>query len=529
MVQYIDPELLLRMASRQPGVLAPGWYVGSDGKYYRSSQPVNPEAPDAIGNIVASYQRPYDPEPQNFDPNLIRNLVWGEPVVTSLRGQPSVTPITPQQSAGIPIDQPAQQPEFRFDNSTVGRYTPSMFDPEGRHIREALEMTPDTLRTPTVINPNAPKPPDKMEPRPAIPAFTTPYKYEGDYIPTPQAAQPSQAQAGQPQQSGMMSGLENYLQYFQKTLGDAPELDKKKRNQLAAVAAINALGQGLKNVVDYTGRVKNESPINLRQDQLTPALLGQYEKEMQDYLQRKAQYDLKRTMAMQDAFKYAYGDKQAQDDFDREMDKLIFAAGEADKTRRFEADEASKTRGWKSSEEELQRKWGTGEREGAHGDALERMKEQFEYDMALEKERNKGRVGSGSSKLVEEIENGWEVMDNKNGQVAKLPKVMFWDVLTRELKAMNMTPEALMSSDRKPSEGYASKEDEAKAIVTNGWSKYYDPVYENGKQIGWQAKPEAGNMKTIWDFIPMDGAPASAAPQATPGGDETPNIFIPKK
>lgn len=465
------------------------------------------------------------------DPNITDLLKLAE----ALRAGAPVSVMPEIQPGQVPTGDYPDLLEPKYDNSTPGRYTPDFLSPEGQYIRDALNINRDT-QPPIVDNPNAPKPPVRMEQKGNGPVFTTPYQHEGQYTPTPKPSatapptnnQPPATQPGQqqPVTAEPLPGLESYLQYFQKTLGASPELDKSKRNQLAMVAGINALGQALRQVVDYTGRVKHGSPIYKQEDTLTPSLLSMYDKEMQNYLTMKSQYDLRKTQGMQDAFKYAYGDKQAKDDFDREMLKLNdqqgFLSGEGDKTRGFEADEASKTRGWKSSEEENQRKWGTGEREGAQGDALERMKKQFGYDMELEKERNKGRAaGSGSSKLVEEIENGWEVMDNKNGQAVSLPKVMFWDVLTRELKSMNMTPDALMNSDRKPSEGYGSKEDEAKAIVTNGWNKYYDPVYENGKQIGWTAKPEAGNVKTIWDFIPMDGAPA-ASPQSTPGGDGTP-------
>ena len=83
----LDPELLLKLASQQPEGVAPGWYVGADGKYYKTSQP-NAEAPDALKQVMDSFERPYDPAAQNFDPNLISNLVWKEPVVT---GPPNQT------------------------------------------------------------------------------------------------------------------------------------------------------------------------------------------------------------------------------------------------------------------------------------------------------------------------------------------------------------------------------------------------------------------------------------------------------
>ena len=316
------------------------------------------------------------------------------------------------------------------------------------------------------------------------------------------------AQQIQQSQPGAPTGYEDYLKIFQNTLGASPELDKKRRNQLAIVAGINALGQALKQVVDFHGRSVHDAPINPHQDQLTPTLLSMYDKEMQDYLVRKSQYDLQKTQKMQDAFKYAYGDKQQQEAFDRQLEIL-------GKEQDFRSGESTKELDWKTIEADQQRAFETQEREGAQDDFLMRMKKQFEYDMALEKERAK-KSGNQIGKILSDVVDGWGVIDKTTGSTVSIPQEMFWDVLASELKEMNMTPDEFSDPNRLPSKGYGSTEEEAKAIVTGAWNKYYQPVYDDqGKQVGWDIKrketPGNKSYKTFWDLIP-DATPGTSAP-----------------
>lgn len=445
-------------------------------------------------------------------PNITDLLKLAE----ALRAGAPVSVMPEIQPGTIPTGDYPDLLETKWDNSDLGRYTPSMFDPEGRYIREALEMTPDTLRTPTVRNPNAPKPPERMEQRPANPVFTTPYQHEGQYTPTQPASQTETTPtATQPQKNDLESGYENYLKLFEKTLGDKPELDTKRRNQLAMVAGINALGQALKQIVDYTGRTKFGSPINPQQDNLTPALLGQYEKEMQDYLQRKDKYDMMKTAAMQDAFRYAYGDEQYRKQVDDRW-KMYDAekqdrADENAANRKFQTDLYGQKVADEQAMYDQQVKDQAARDKTLHGYDMEK------FNAAKSAAEKAGAVTENEMKLAGE---NVPVIDQKTGRSLIIPKELYWDIYQ---KIMN-NPSSEYDKEKQRLEGadYEQSKNIINGLIAAEFQKYYEPKYDSTGQFqGWMmidpnAPQPVKEYKTFWDMTPPGTLPNETLPDFWP-------------
>ena len=325
-----------------------------------------------------------------------------------------------------------------------------------------------------------------------------------------------------PQKSGPPSSYEEYLKIFQSTLPQEPELDKKRRNQLALVAMINALGQGVKQVVDYHGRTKHNAPIQQQYDPTALQMLGEYEKVNDEYKRNKAAYDAQRSGAMMEAFKYAYMDDADRKKYEQQLDLL-------GRQQQFTADEATKERTWRTGEREGEQGWRSGEADklteaqkardkAMHGYDLEALNKKFNYDMALLKEqlKNKGGSGSGQPNWMENMPY-WEVIDGQAGKTIPLDQAMFWDVLSKELKALNMGDDAnIWMLDGKPSEGYDTKEAQAKAIVTGAWNKYWKPIYDDkGALAGWEDATRVVPPSPPWEQGDTTGT--SAPGGFTPG------------
>jgi len=335
----------------------------------------------------------------------------------------------------------------------------------------------------------------------------------------PGARQPVTQPPPQPQEDELLSGYEDYLKLFEKTIGPAPELDKKKRNQLAMVAGINALGQALKQVVDYTGRVKHGAPINPQTDQLTPALLSQYEKEYQDYVQRKDRYNLTKTNSMQQALQYAYGDEKAREQYEKQLDLLgrqqAFSGQQSDEEMKFRAGENEKER---KARAELYGTQATQQAEQAktqHGYDLEKLQKNYEYESSLAAQRAsdalkavKEKYGfQAATKAATELaKKSLLVTDEDPNKPITIPPQIYLDVLQKQIALQNQDfTEFLTSTD------FNATNNAGDIMVARYWKDFYNPVYDaNGDVISWETKG------------------AKYEPQATPSGDETPSIFVPK-
>ena len=426
---------------------------------------------------------------QTINPEEILNLAY------LLRAGENISPMQSQPPGQIPTGEYPNMLDYRWDNSDPGRYTPDFLSPEGQYIRDALNINRDTQPLQVATTPT--QPPTAMQPRPVSQPNATP---TGDEMPQPIA-------------ENKQSGYEDYLKLFEKTLGDKPELDTKKRNQLAPVALINSLGQALRQVVDFTGKSKYGSPINPQQDNLTPGLLAQYEKESQDYQQRKDRYDLQKTNTMQQALQYAYGDEKAKDQYEKQLDLLgrqqEFSAAQTDK--------------------EL------GARKDLYGAQVKNTKDQYDQQVRDQVARDEKLHGYDMEKLRaaktaadkvvgDELKLAGEnvpVIDQKTGQPLVIPKELYWDVYQ---KIMN-NPSDQMKQMMMGLEGatYEQSKQIVGGMIASEYRKFYEPQYDTtGKFEGWRmvdpnAAAQPKEYKTFWDL-----------PGMTTPGVPLPSAFTPK-
>lgn len=433
------------------------------------------------------------------NPNITELLKLAE----ALRAGAPVSVMPEIQPGTIQTDDFPDLLNMRFDNSDPGRYTPDILSPEGKYIRDALNINRDTqpLR---VENPNAPKPPQSMQPRSTPQTYNPAYEKPADAGNTTTTAP----------QGDMQSDYENYLKLFEKTLSAKPELDTKRRNQLAMVAGINALGQALKQVVDFTGREKFGSPIIPQQDQLTPALLGQYEKEYQDYLQRKDRYDLQRTNTMQQALQYAYGDEKAREQYEKQLDLLGRQQDFSREQAGVQAEENAKERQARAELYGKQAQQQAERDKTQHGYDLEKLKKNFEYESALVAQRGdealkavKERYGfQAATKVATELaKKSLLVTDENPNKPITIPPQIYMDVLQKQIALQNQDfTEFLTSTD------FNATNNAGDIMVARYWKDFYTPVYDaNGDVISWESK----------------GAKYEQQPQAMPAGDGTPTWF----
>ena len=317
----------------------------------------------------------------------------------------------------------------------------------------------------------------------------------------PQSQPPATAQTTAP------SGYEDYLKLFEKTLGKEPELDTKKRNQLATVALINSLGQALRQVVDFTGKSKYGSPIYPQQDNLTPGLLAQYEKESQDYQRRKDRYDLQKTNTMQQALQYAYGDEKAKDQYEKQLDLLgrqqEFSASQSEKEIAARDKLADKQADLQGKRDETQ-----------YTQDLEKLKKNYEYESKLIGQRAndafnlvKEKYGAqqAAKSAIELAKKSIQVTDEDPNKPVTIPPQIYLDILQKQIALQNQDfTEFLTSTD------FNATNNAGDIMVARYWKDFYKPVYD-----------EQGNVAS-WE------SGGAQYPSSTPGGDNTPSIFIPK-
>ena len=436
-----------------------------------------------------------------MNPEEILNLVQ------ILRAGENISPMQSQPPGQLPTGEHPDLLSHRWDNSDPGRYTPDILAPESQYIRDALNIDRDTQR-PQVVNPNAPTPPAQMSPRYVSPTANPSYEKPA---------------TEQPKQDGKLSGLEDYLQYFQKTLGDAPELDTKKRNQLAMVAAINALGQGLRQVVDYTGKVKHGAPINPQQDNLTGGLLSMYDKEMKEYEQRKDRYDLMKTNTMQDAFKYAYGDEKAREQYEKQLDLLgkqqEFAKEQLGKQQEFASEKAQQEAENRAALQKDKQGFDAAKLEYQRQADLDKLKTKYGYDVDLLNRRLSADAAKNAANVIEDqlklAGDNVPVIDQKTGQSLVIPKELYWDVYQ---KIMN-NPSAEMKKQMVQLMGadYQTSKQIVNGMIASEYRKFYEPQYDAAGQFqGWRmldpnAPAPKKDSKTFWDFMP-GALPGGTAP-----------------
>jgi hypothetical protein len=400
------------------------------------------EQPDIVGQILAQYQRPGDPSAQNYDPRYVSELV----------NNPAAAPLDPTQPVATSND----------------------YDLNAGY----LKGSPGDLAV-------------KAGKIPPYTTFTEAAKQNKSNATPPPAAQPST-------QSSLPTGYEEYMKIFKNTLPAEPELDKKKRNQLATVAAINALGQMIRQVVDYHYGAKHGSPINPEPNVTTQQLLAQYEKEHDEYQQRKDRYDLMKTNTMQNAFKYAYGDEQYQRKYN---DTLAMMNQRATNAEELQKNKAGYNAALMGAKHEL----GDETMKDKQANDLEKMKKKYGYDLDLLGKRIGAENARAADKVVTDqfklAGDNVPVVDQQTHATLTIPKELYFDVYQ---KIMNH-PTAEISKRMKDLVGanYEQSKQIVDGMIASEYQKYYKPIYDaTGKFQSWEALPEVMTDLTNPSFLP---------------------------
>lgn len=418
------------------------------------------EQPDIIRNLIDSYENPASPQGQLYDPNALQSLTWDKPVIV---GSPGQTYTGPSDGISIPDD-------YDLNTGYIIGSPGDVAVKQGRLRPFTPSVTPQPQAQPQAgSQPNAPTP----------------------------ATQPEN-------ESNLPTGIEEYMKYFTKTLGAEPELDKKKRNQLALVAMINALGQGVKQVVDYHGRTKHGSPIYPEQNNITPALLAQYEKEYQDYQQRKDKYDLLKTGAMQDAFRYAYGDeqyrKQIEDRWAMQKDEQTYRTNERADDRKY-ADEQYQIKKKDAQDAYDQQVKDQAERDKTlHGYDMERLRAQMS-------DKGKGKLDESLASLAELYKDGYLLRDERNGADIPVPASVFDAISTKVLYGLAAKDWGGDVDKMITSSEFKSDKETMKRLLNQYWQQYYDYRVNQDGTVDWYPiegtkATNPGEMFNFWDYLP---------------------------
>ena len=319
---------------------------------------------------------------------------------------------------------------------------------------------------------------------------------------------------------------EDYLKIFQNTLPDKPELDVKKRKRLATVAAINALGQSLRQAVSAYGAKKYDAPIAPLADPTALQLLGQYNKEETDYDQKKMMYDRMKTQTMQDAYRYAYGDKQSNEHYQRQLDLMNkqqeYSTNRDEGTQKFQAEQQKKTQEYYTNRDKTQMQ-----------NDLDKIDKQYGKEIAVLGERVKAEDKIYRNKLQADMEtleksglnsNGlyeaakvkeapFPVYDTKTGADVLLSAGQNWYVLTQELNRMNIDIKTYFEDPTM----YNSPTVGSKVIVTNAWRTYFEPQYDNNRFVGMTGRgsSEAGQVGTWIDNVAKGDSTKTQQEQVT--------------
>ena len=282
------------------------------------------------------------------------------------------------------------------------------------------------------------------------------------------------------------TGYEDYLKIFQNTLPKEPTLDTNKRKQLATVAAINALGGMLKNVIDLQGGSKQGSPIAVRQDAATPVLLSQYEKMGDEYQQRKDRYDLMKTNSMQQALQYAYGDEKAREQYEKQLDLL-------NRSQQFQGAQTDKEIAAREKLAKTQAEQVSARDDKQYTQDLEKLKKNFEYESQLIAQRNNDALNALKEKYgmqqaaktaTELAKKSLVVTDEDPNKPITIPPQIYLDVLQKQIGLQNQDfTEFLTSTD------FNATNNAGDIMVARYWKDFYTAVKDkDGNVVAFQPK-----------------------------------------
>jgi hypothetical protein len=385
---------------------------------------MRPNILDLLMNIARQANMP---DPNN--PDVVGNIVNGSQTVTDPDLQ-WLPPMTPEDPIGFPGNQPISQMK----------------------PQPAGQITPLTPAQPGVVARNT----------------TTPTQ------PTTTSTNPN------------VKGYENYLDIFKNTLPDEPQPETKRRKQLATVAAINALGQALKQVVDYTGNVRHGAPINPQNDPTTLQALSQYEKLDQEYKNRKDRYDLTKMNTLQEAFKYAYGDEKQREQYENQLNLLgkqnEYMTGREEQQSANEIAKLGEANKLVTERDKTQQ-----------GYDLDKIQKQYENESKLIGQRNqdaldlvKERYGlqSAAKAATQLASKSLQVVDEDPDKPVTIPPQIYLDILQKQIGLQNQDfTEFLTSTD------FNATNNAGDIMVARYWKDFYTPVYDaEGNVVSFQSK-----------------------------------------
>ena len=231
----------------------------------------------------------------------------------------------------------------------------------------------------------------------------------------------------------------------------APQRDTNKEERLKKVAAYNAIGQGLTNIIDaFYGNKGAKIPV--RQDKLTPYLMASLNAEDQKFDAEKARYNnAKLSQAIQN-INLERENQQRQSDWDKKKDLIDY-----EYQRRNELESAQN----QNDIDKINQKY-------------DRMIELAKLNNASDEKQNQARISNKENKKGFGVVYGYD--KERQPKEVKLSDGVFRDVLKRtmELKGMNNDDVSNLIAKYKDPNTDKKTKNQIEEIVIKNWNKFYD-------------------------------------------------------
>lgn len=390
--------------------------------------------PEVLRRIIASYQQPQQ-QAQDFTNDIVRSLQYP----AAQQEYPNVAPLP-----GI-----------------------TWSDPSGPFFPEDLKN----------IEPGI----SRIKP---LPAVVTPNPT------TEPKQQPNNPSTGEAQKDDPMAGYEEYMRLFKNTLPAEPVKDKKRQQQLAIVAGINALGQGLRQVINLNDRNKYMSPINPQADPTALQALAEYEKLNDEYLQRKDRYDMQKQQSMQEALRYAYMDETQREQYKKQLElqnkSQEFQANENDKEQKARAALYAQQKQDQAERDKTLYGYDQDKMAQAHKYDADLIWQRFAADKKLldekiGKDKSDAYSGAMAAMMKDAAGENLPVVDQKTGQSVIIPKDIYFDI-AQKIAKNPLDPIAAKMIDKLGPDPEQNKQI-LNTLIASEWQKYYEPVYDSANNL----------------------------------------------
>jgi len=281
---------------------------------------------------------------------------------------------------------------------------------------------------------------------------------------------------------------EDYISQLDESLVD-PINTKKRQEDLAKAAQINATGGMLQNVIDLiAGGGSNGAPIYKRTDTATPAMLNQLERLRADDARRQEIYNAQKLQNQIRGISFGQQDK----DRDKRSEQYYYGEHKRTEERKedkaFTAEQNRLGREAQIKAQEVATKGNTEAQKELIALRTKYSKELDDYQTANAIKQYEGQYGAQMGFLVakaalEAKQNGpngtgtgddknFYIRDDETGEIVTIPPADYWNIVQKVVTSQGTYD----GEDFTMNEDFKLNESQLNALVAKHWKEYPPPT-----------------------------------------------------